>query len=266
MAEPMAWPPRDEQALAAALAELAEMVAFPPTPPIAQAVGVRLRELPPQRRQAGPFDWPGWRLGRSVAFAIIALLVLAGAAVAFGIVVGGLRITFAPGTPPPIPSGVVQSRAFGEEVSLDQARLRVPFHVVLPSLAGIGPPDHVYLQPVPSGGTATLVWGPRSGYPGDTNGVGLVITEFQATVEPTAWEKLIYNGTSVTSTAVGDQQAFWISGGDHGFFYRDANGQRVETSLRVVGQTLVWQQGGLVLRVEGAPSLEAATAVGESLR
>jgi hypothetical protein len=265
MPEPMAWPPRDEDALASALAELAYAVAFPPTPHLASAVGAQLREQSPMvGRRLLP--WSGWRLGRSVAFALVALLVLAGAAVAFGIVFGGLRITFAPGTPPPLPSGVVQSRAFGTEVGLDEARRRAGFKVLLPSLADIGQPDHVYFLDVPSGGTVSLVWGSRRGYPADTNGVGLVITEFQATVDEQVWEKMLFDGTTVTHTLVGGQKALWVAGGEHTFFYRDASGRQVDSSLRLVGDTLIWQRDGLVLRVEGAPGLESATTIADSLR
>jgi len=265
MAEPMSWPPREDQALASALADLAQAVAFPPTPRIAQAVAAQLRE----QHSAGRSPlrlWSGWRLGRSAALALLALLILVAAAIAFGIVIGGLRITFAPGTPPPLPSGVVASRAFGSEVGLDEARRRAGFTVLVPSLGEIGQPVHVYFNDFPSGGTVSLVWGSRPGYPADANGVGLVVTEFQANVDPAVWEKMVFEGTTVTRTLVGGQTALWISGGEHTFFYRDANGRRVDSSLRLVGTTLICQRGGLVLRVEGAASLTRATEVADSLR
>ena len=265
MAEAMAWPPRDEQAMATALAEVGRTVVFPPTPPIAVAVAAQLREHA-GRRSRGPLPWAGWRVGRSLALALVALIVLAAAAVAFGIAIGGLRITFAPGTPPPLPSGAVQSRAFGEEVGLDEARRRAGFQVLVPSLAGIGQPDHVYYTDVPSGGTVSLVWGARPGFPADASGIGLVITEFQAIVDPAVWEKMLYEGTTVTSTDVGGHAALWVAGGEHTFFYRDASGRRVDSSLRLVGDTLIWESGGLMLRVEGAPSLTAGAAVARSLR
>jgi len=265
MTEPMVWPPRDEHEMGTALAELARTVVFPLTPPIAAAVGAQLREQPPRGWRAA-LPGSGWRIGRSLALAVAALLVLAAAAVAFGIAIGGLRITFAPGTPPPLPSGAVQSRAFGEEVGLDEARQRAEFQVLVPSLAAAGQPDHVYYSDVPSGGTVSLVWGPRPGYPADANGIGPVITEFQATVDPAVWEKMLYEGTTVTSTDVGGHTALWVAGGEHTFFYRDASGRRVDSSLRLVGDTLIWESGGLVLRIEGAPSLTAAAVVARSLR
>jgi hypothetical protein len=270
--EPMSWPPRDDQALASALTALRGEVAFPSTPSVAAAVGDRLRARP--SRAPGFADrWLGWggglRLGRGFALAVISLLVLAAAAVAFGIVIGGLRITFAPGTPPPLPSGVVRERAFGNEVGLTAARSRAGFKLLTSSLPALGEPDHVFYNDFPAGGTVALVWGARDGYPVDSKtGVGVVVTEFQATVEREVWEKMIFGGTpvTVTRTVVNGQPAYWIAGGYHSFFYRDSSGQRVDTTLRLVGTTLIWLQDGLVLRIEGAPDLESAAAVARSLR
>jgi len=259
MAEPMAWPPRDDEALALALSDLARAVAFPETPPIAPVVASRIRD---ERMHW----WTRRTLGRSISLALLALLVLAGAAVAFGLVIGGLRITLAPGTSPPLPSGLVQSRAFGAEVGLDEARRRAGFTLLVPTLAAIGQPDHVYLNPVPSGGTAFLVWGSRPGYSADADGLGLVVSEFGANVDPGLWEKMVYEDSTIVRTQVGDQAALWISGGTHTFFYRDVNGVIVDSSLRLVGTALIWEQDGLVLRVEGAPDLASAAAVADSLR
>jgi hypothetical protein len=264
MAEPVAWPPRDDDALASALADLAGAVAFPSTPPLAQMVGAQLRQ--PRLRPRRDTGWFGWRLGRGFALALLAVLILAGAAVAFGLVIGGLRITFAPGTPPPLPPGVVHSRAFGSEIGLDGARKRAGFAILLPSSAGIGAPDHVYYNDFPTGGTVTLVWGPRPGYSADSSGVGLVITEFKAIVDASAWEKMLFGGTTATRTVVSGQTAYWVAGGPHALFYRDAGGRRIDTTLRWVGNALVWEREGLVLRVEGAANLGAAAGVARTLR
>ena len=268
MVEPMAWPPRDDKALALALADLASAVAFPNTPPMAVVVSARLREQPSRAAAAGGgwLRWLGRPLGRGIGLALLALLVLAAAVVAFGLVVGGLRITLAPGTAPPLPSGVVQSRAFGDEVGPADARRRAGFTVRTPTLAAIGQPDHVYFDAFPSGGTVSLVWGSRPGYPADANGLGVVVTEFRATVDPGVWEKMVYGDATILRVRVGGHAALWISGGDHTFFYRDASGRIVNTSLRLVGTALIWEQDGLVLRVEGTPDLMSAIAVGESLQ
>ena len=49
------------------------------------------------------------------------------------------------------------------------------------------------------------------------------------------------------------------------FFYRDASGRIVDTTLRLVGSALIWDEDGVALRVEGAPDLASAMRVAASL-
>jgi hypothetical protein len=65
--------------------------------------------------------------------------------------------------------------------------------------------------------------------------------------------------------SVSGAPGYWIEGGEHFFFYRDADGEVVDDTLRLVGTALVWEQDGLTLRVEGAPNLAAALRIAESL-
>ena len=69
----------------------------------------------------------------------------------------------------------------------------------------------------------------------------------------------------VERTTVGGAPAYWVAGGEHFFFYRDTNGHLDQETIRLVGDTLIWESNGLTLRIEGAPSLDAARAVAESL-
>jgi hypothetical protein len=69
----------------------------------------------------------------------------------------------------------------------------------------------------------------------------------------------------VEAATVNGRPAYWVAGGEHFFFYRDENGQIVESTLRLVGSTLIWEQDGLTLRIEGAPSLDEAMRIAESL-
>jgi hypothetical protein len=93
-----------------------------------------------------------------------------------------------------------------------------------------------------------------------------VITQFRADIGPDIFEKLLDSGVSVSATRVHGQAAWWIAGGEHLFFYRDANGRVVDTTLRLAGDTLIWEEGRVTHRVEDAPSLAAALVVADSLR
>ncbi len=242
------------------LAELGRAVAFPATPPLAGAVTERLA----QPRRA--WFWPGRRpLGRSAALALGATLLLVGIAAGFGITVGGLRLVFGPATGSPLPSLAV-GPGLGEATTIAQAREQIRFTLRVPTLAGLGDPDLVYLAERPAGGAVTLLYGDRGDIPADAaTGVGLIVTQFRADIGPDTFEKLILQGTLVIEARVNGHAAWWVEGGQHFFFYRDADGEVVDTTLRLAGDTLIWEERGVTHRVEGAPSLDVAIGVAESL-
>jgi hypothetical protein len=92
-----------------------------------------------------------------------------------------------------------------------------------------------------------------------------VVTQFRADIGPQTFEKVILSGTRVEPTAVSGSPAYWIEGGEHYFFFRDANGQVLDATIRLVGSTLMWERDGLTVRIEGAPSLADAVRVAESM-
>ena len=56
---------------------------------------------------------------------------------------------------------------------------------------------------------------------------------------------MILEGTQVEAVTVNGQNGWWVEGGVHAFFYRDATGAFVDTSLRLVGSALIWEESGL---------------------
>ena len=244
--------------LEARLAELGTAIAFPATPQLAALVA---EQLGSRSRRVG-LRRP---IARGLALAVAATLLLVGIAAAVGIALGGLRLTFGPASFSPVPSFVV-GPGLGSPTSLSDARNGVAFTLRVPSLPELGEPDLVYLAKPPAGGAVTLLYGKRAGFPASpTTGIGVIITQFRADIQPEIFEKMIDGGVSVTATRVNGVPGWWIAGGDHFFFYRDANGQVVNTTLRLAGETLIWEEGPVTHRVEGAPSLAAALRVAESL-
>ncbi len=251
-------PDQPRPALDDRLADLAAAVVFPATPPLAALVGERLRRAP---HRAG-FGRP---MSRGLALAVAATLLLVGVAAAVGIALGGLRLVFGPASFSPLPS-LVAGPGLGERTSLAEAREGITFTLRLPSLAELGDPDLVYLAEPPDGGAVTLLYGARAGFPADAEtGVSLIVTQFRADIGPEIFEKLIDSGVTVTATHVKGLPAWWVAGGDHYFFYRDATGRVVDTTLRLAGPALIWEEAGVTHRVEGAPSLAEALQVAESL-
>lgn len=251
---------RDEHDLGveARLADLAAAIDFPATPDLVAVVAERLA------RPRGAF---GLRrsLSRGMALALAATLLLAGIAVAFGIGLGGLRLVFGPASFSPVPSMAV-GPGLGSPTSLDTARDQVTFALRVPQLPNVGEPDRVYLADPPAGGAVTLLYGKRAGFPADpSSGIGLIVTQFRADIGPDIFEKLIDSGVRVLPARVHGLTAWWVEGGDHFFFYRDAEGRVVDSTLRLASATLIWEEGGVTYRVEGAPSLADAVRVAESL-
>jgi len=246
--------------LEARLEELAAAIDFPATPPLARAVAERLA------RPRGTSAWlPGRRVGRGAAIALAATLLLAGIAAAVGIALGGLRLVFGPTGFSPQPTMAV-GPGLGHVTTLGEARGQIGFVLRVPGLTELGEPDQVYLAEPPVGGVVTLLYGERSGYPVDAGtGFGLIVTQFRADIGPEVFEKLIDNGVRVTAARVNGQPAWWVAGGEHYFFYRDADGRMVDSTVRLAGDTLIWEELGVTHRVEGAPSVDAAIAVAESL-
>jgi hypothetical protein len=252
----------DDRALEAALAELGGSLMYPPTPQLATAVAMALRAQPGRR------SWSfGRPLRRGLGLGLAAALLVVGVAAAIGFALGGLRITF--GGPSPesaIPSDGVSERAFGDPVGLDELGARLGFEPLAPTLAELGVPDHAYVAEPPSGGSLALIWGDRPGFAADRgSGIGVVLTEFRADIGPETFEKMLSSGVRVESVSVNEGPGYWIEGGEHFFFYRDADGEVVEDTLRLIGTALVWEQDGLTLRIEGAPSLRDALRIASSL-
>ncbi len=239
------------------LVDLGTAVTFPATPPRSALVADRLRQ--PRRRV-----WLGRPVSRALVLALLATVLLVAIAAAIGIGLGGLRLVFGP-APSPLPS-MVAGPGLGEPTTLAEARDTVTFSLRVPGLQGLGEPDLVYLAEPPAGGAVTFLYRERDGFPADpSTNVGLIVTQFRADIGPEVFEKLIISGVRVTPAKVGSQDAWWIAGGEHFFFYRDGQGKVVDTTLRLAGDTLIWEEGGVTHRVEGAPSLAAAIRVAESL-
>jgi hypothetical protein len=251
-----------DKSLNAALADLSTAIGFPPTPALASAVANEVRSI---ARDPAPRRRPSLPYRRALVLATAAVLILVGVVGAIGIGIGAIQIRFADGSPLPTPLASVPNHGFGQPTTLADAQDAVPFDVRIPTDPVLGEPDAVYLAAVPEGGTVTLAWGDRPGYPADARGLGVVVTEFAADIGPDTFEKMILEGTSVEPVTVNGRPGWWIEGGVHAFFYRDASGRMVDTTLRLVSSALIWEEDGLALRVEGAPDLAAAMRVAASL-
>ncbi len=265
------------------LRQMASELSWPPTPDLAGPVGARLeRETPGGRRVAGPIGWRPGRLpalGRAprvlVAVAVVVAVLAAtmgawpGARRAVADLLGLHSVHISTGPAPPIPTTVPQAPVhldLGQPVTLAEATRRIGFPVRIPSVAGFAQPDAVYFGTPPPEGEVTLMYLPRADLPASAQtGVGLLLTEFNGTMQPGFFGKVAEPGTTIEALSVYGQPAYWLAGAPHAFFYSLANGDIYPDTLRLATNTLVWQAGPVTLRIEGDITKAQAITIANSL-
>ena len=173
-----------------------------------------------------------------------------------------------PPTPSPLPPGPAGRRlGLGSQTTLAAARVQVTWSITLPS--GLGQPDEVYLQLPPSGppeGEVTLLYYARPGIPisGET-GVGVLITEARGATNSQFFGKMLGNDATLEEVQVNGHPGYWISGHPHVFFFTDASGQIRNETMRLATSTLIFENGGTVVRIEGDISKTQALHIAASL-
>jgi hypothetical protein len=136
----------------------------------------------------------------------------------------------------------------GERVTLDEARERADFEVVVPE--ALGDPDGIYFSSSPSGGMVSFVWG-------TAEKPTALFTQFRATVEDVIFKKVAAT-TRVEPVSVDGEPGFFLSGDPHEFSYLDRSGQYRQELVRLAGNVLLWERAPLTLRLEAdIPKAEA---------
>jgi len=228
--------------LETALRQLGGQVELPPTPDLASAIRGRLH-------RPAPF----WRRPAAVALAV---LVVAAIAAAFAVPqsrsaildwlglrhVAVVRVEKLPVVPA---SGGLD---LGQRVTLDEAKHRAPW-LLLPD----ADPDSVWMNESIPGGKVSLVWGTPSH-------VRLLLTELSGRAYV---EKIIDGDTQVERVKIGSAGA-WFQG-EHVVMFQDRDGRFHDTHARLARNTLVWQQGGVTLRLEGGLTKAEALRIARSL-
>lgn len=171
-------------------------------------------------------------------------------------------------TPSPQPPGPLGARlGLGGRTTLADAQKQIAWHIAIPST--LGNPDEVYVQPpadAPVQGEVTLVYATRPGIPvaGQT-GVAVLVTEARGAVDQNFFGKMIGPGTTLEAVTVAGHQGYWISGPLNEFFFTDANGDFRNETVRLAANTLILDDGGTVIRIEGNLTKEQALEIAASL-
>ncbi len=268
-------------ALEADLRSLGAVVAFPPTPELVTAVQARLehgrREGYEREPGRGPTLVRPRKLARSLLLAAALVLLLAAAALGSYVILRGLAVIRVDVVPSASPTGMPTGSAgsgldLGRQVQLADVAAAAGFAPLVPEgplLDGVplGPPDSTWVDTAGEAARATLVWTARRGLPvAEPTGVGLLVDELRGSTREILVTKLVGPATAVTPVALADgSPAYWITGGPHTVLYEAPQGGVREAEGRLASDTLVFNRGGLLVRIETAAGLATALAVADSL-
>jgi hypothetical protein len=245
---------------------------YPPTPDIATGVARQLS------RRAGPgasrYRLLILRLALAVFILLLASLSVSSvrAAILEFLQIGAVRIF---NQPPPTetatsrpPAGILRPATLAPaatpaflasisdisgETTLENARQKSGFAIPLPAYpAGLGPPDHVYLQESGDAFVA-LVWM-------DPAAPQRVLLSLHI-IGPKSWMIRKYQPQVFQETSFAGHPAVWTEGP---YPLIMENGE-VELHRLVTGHVFIWQDHGLTYRLESDYPLDEAKKIAESL-
>ena len=243
------------------LAEVGGRIEWPEAADLTRSVRVAIGEGSPRR----------FSPARILAYAaILAALVVAASLVSFPGVrtavadflgIGGVRIDTEGSAPTP-----AAELDLGTQVSLTGARGAVEFDVRMP--AALGRPDSIWLDTGVSGGQVALAYEASSELPAAPGtDLGALVTQFpDAEVAEAALKKVTgsQRGTTYEPVTLEGAQGFWISGEPHVIAYLDPDGNFRSETVRLAGNVLLWEAGGVTYRIESTLSKAKAIAIAES--
>ena len=139
----------------------------------------------------------------------------------------------------------------GERVSREEAERRVGFELV-----DLGEPDAIHVR---AGRVVSLVYGPA-------DRPRLVLSQLNGAVWDGFHKKVIGTGTTVEDVKVNGERGLFVSGEEHFVMFLDGNGLISDERTALAGNTLLWNRGPLLLRLEADVSREQALELAESVR
>ena len=172
-------------------------------------------------------------------------------------------------TPSTRPSGPIGERlGLGQPTTLGEAQSHLSWQIMIPS--SLGQPDEVYLQLPPVGakqGEVTLVYSTRPGIPvANETGVAVLITEARGAIDTNFFAKMVGSEATIEPVTVAGRHGYWVSGSPHVFIFLDADGNFRDETMRLATNTLILDEGGTVVRIEGKLTKAQAMEIAASLR
>jgi len=207
-----------------------------------------------------------WVLAFAAALALVLVGLTAFAptreAIAGWLGIGAVEIRErpAPGTAPattplePVPGSVAPpSRTGSVDVAAAQAQVRFP--IALPDEAVSGAPTEIAVDSRPPGGLLAISYPTFS-----------LLEVASAPGQVAVIGKSTQPGVFIDRVVVEGHEAIWIRGDPHEVAYIDQSGDYRTDTVRRAGNVLVWVDGDVTYRIEGAPDLATAVRIASTVR
>ena len=175
----------------------------------------------------------------------------------------GVQIYQVPQSPTARPNASAPTFAGQRVATAAEASRIAGFTVRTP--AALGEPSAIYVETAPV--RVTIVYASVKGIPVSAQaGVSAIVVEFKGTIETQIMAKAIGPGTFLDAVPLGNGVAYYLSGQPHQFFFRDPAGNLQPETLRLAGNTLLWEQDGYTYRLEAQVSRDEAVRIASSFR
>lgn len=233
---------------------------FPETPALAPGISAGIRRASVRRRR------------RRVALLALALFLLVPATAlavsgdlrdrvleTFGL--RNVRITTVPRFPEVGPEA--RRLRLGPRISLAQARRDLQANVRAPAV--LGAPDGIFEEQLDSGVDVSFLYEPRTVEQRIGVRKRVLVSLVRGTIDKTILGKTIAAATKATPLEIDGRPALLLSGHPHLMVIFRAGDRLDQTYSRLVGTTLLWQRGDLLVRVEGDLPRARLIAIARSL-
>jgi hypothetical protein len=213
--------------------------------------GVRARIA---ERRARPW-WSRLSLDRRTLAPIAATLAII-------LVAAFLLIYRVPQSPTARPTAPALTFAGQRVATAAEASRIAGFAVRMP--AALGEPSAIYVETAPV--RVTIVYASVKGIPVSPQaGVSAIVVEFKGAIETQIMAKAIGPGTTLDAVPLGSGVAYYLAGQPHQFFFRDPAGNLQPETLRLAGNTLLWEESGVTYRLEAEVSRQEAVRIASTL-
>jgi hypothetical protein len=151
----------------------------------------------------------------------------------------------------------------GEDVSIEDAIARTGLPDPTPAL--LGAPLSVHVVEPPKSGQIVLVYTPSELVPeSSVTGAGAIVSVMPAKIEEGFFRKTLGNAATVRPVSVDGARGYWIEGSPHELMFEFGD-EVLPDAFRLATNTLLWQRGDHVYRIEADIDLGAAVRIAKSV-